>query len=89
MLELPGCEAVKRAVAAGLGIAWISRRAIALEIAHGLICAPDIPTLRISRHLCALTRKDARPTAASLAFLALVLQEAATAHAEKPPRPVS
>lgn len=89
VLELPGCEAVKRAVAAGLGIAWISRRAIALEIAHGLICAPDIPTLRISRHLCALTRKDARPTAASLAFLALVLQEAATAHAEKPPRPVS
>lgn len=89
VLELPGCEAVKRAVAAGLGIAWISRRAAALEIAHGLICAPDIPVLHISRSLCVLTRKDARPTAASLAFLALVLQEAATSHSEKSPRPVS
>ncbi|MDQ1300947.1 MAG: lysR-type protein [Chloroflexota bacterium] len=76
-LELPGCEAVKRAVAAGLGLAWIARRAVTLEIAHGLICAPEIPALRISRRLCVLTRKDARPTAASLAFLALVLQEAA------------
>ena len=45
------------------------------------------PALRIPRHLYALTRKDARPTAASLAFLALVLQETATAHAEKPLRP--
>jgi DNA-binding transcriptional LysR family regulator len=87
VLELPGCEAVKRAVAAGLGIAWISRHAITLEVAHKLVCVPEIPALHISRHLYALTRKDARPTAASLAFLALVLQEAATAHSEKPLRP--
>ena len=77
-MELPGCEAVKRAVAAGLGIAWISRQAITLEVAHNLVCVPQIPALRVSRHLYALTRKDARPTAASLAFLAQVLQEAAT-----------
>ena len=80
VMELPGCEAVKRAVAAGLGIAWISRHAIALEVAYKLIYAPALPALRILRHLYALTRKDARPTAASLAFLALVLQEAATLH---------
>jgi DNA-binding transcriptional LysR family regulator len=72
-MEMPGCEAVKRGVAAGLGVALISRRAVTLEVAHNLLCAPEIPALRFSRHLYALTRKDARPTAASLAFLALVL----------------
>ena len=79
-MELPGCEAVKRGVAAGLGVAFISWRSVTLEVAHNLICAPEIPALRFSRHLYALTRKDARPTAASLAFLALVLQDTATTH---------
>jgi len=72
VMELPGCEAVKRGVAAGLGVAFISRRAVALELAHHLVCSAEIPTLRIVRLLYALTRKDARPTAASLAFLALI-----------------
>jgi len=73
VMELPGCEAVKRGVAAGLGVSFVSRRSVTLEVAHNLVCAPEIPALRFSRHLYALTRKDARPTAASLAFLALVL----------------
>ncbi len=78
VMELAGCEAVKRAVAAGLGVAFASWRTVALEVAHNMVCAPEIPDLRISRHLYALTRKDSRPTAASLAFLALVFQEAST-----------
>jgi len=72
VMELSGCEAVKRGVAAGLGVAFVSRRTVTLELAHNLVCAPEIPALRIVRHLYALSRKDARPTAASLAFLALV-----------------
>jgi DNA-binding transcriptional LysR family regulator len=72
MMELPGCEAVKRGVAASLGVAFVSRRSATLELAHHLVCAPEIPALHIVRHLYALTRKDARPTAASLAFLALI-----------------
>jgi DNA-binding transcriptional LysR family regulator len=88
-MELPGCEAVKRGVAAGLGVAFVSRRTVTLELANNLVCAPEIPSLRITRHLYALSRKDARPTAASLAFLALVLQEEATLHSEKPLRPIS
>ncbi len=72
VMELPGCEAVKRGVAAGLGVAFVARRAVTLEIAHNLVCAPEIPALRLSRHLYVLTRKDARPTAAGLAFLALI-----------------
>jgi DNA-binding transcriptional LysR family regulator len=72
VMELAGCEAVKRGVAAGLGVALVSRRTVTLELANNLVCAPAIPGLRIVRHLYALSRKDARPTAASLAFLALV-----------------
>jgi len=71
VMELLGCEAVKRAVAAGLGVAFVSRHAIALEMAQQLVSVPDIPELRFRRPLCILTRKDARPPAAALAFLAL------------------
>lgn len=82
-MELPGCEAVKRGVAAGLGVAFVSRHTVTLEVAHNLVCAPEIPAWRFSRRLYALTRKDARPTAASLAFLALVLQETSTSRSAR------
>ncbi len=71
VMGLSGCEAVKRAVAAGLGVAFVSRHAIALEMAQQLVSVPNIPELRFRRPLFILTRKDARPSAAALAFLAL------------------
>ena len=72
VLEMSGCEAVKRAVSAGLGVAFVSRYAIALELAHRLVSVPEIPELHFSRQLFLIARKDARPSAASLAFLALM-----------------
>jgi DNA-binding transcriptional LysR family regulator len=72
VMELVGSEAMKRAVAAGLGVAFVSRHAIVLEMAQQLVSVPDIPELRFRRPLFILTRKDARPSAAALAFLALV-----------------
>ena len=72
VMEIAGCEAVKCAVAAGLGVAFVSRHAIALEMAQQLVSVPNIPELRFRRPLFILTRKDARPSAAALAFLALV-----------------
>jgi DNA-binding transcriptional LysR family regulator len=72
VMEMSGCEAVKRVVAAGLGVAFISRRAIGLELALQMVGAPEIPELCIARHLYVLARKGARPSAAALAFLALV-----------------
>jgi DNA-binding transcriptional LysR family regulator len=72
VMEMSGPEGVKRAVAAGLGIAFISRHAITLEVAQKLVDVPDFPQLRFSRPLFLITRKDARPSAASLAFLELV-----------------
>jgi DNA-binding transcriptional LysR family regulator len=70
-MEMSGSEAVKRVVAAGLGIAFISRHAIALEVAQKLFDVPDVPQLRFSRPLLLITRKDARPSAAAAAFLEL------------------
>jgi DNA-binding transcriptional LysR family regulator len=72
VLEMTGCEGVKRAVCAGLGVAFISSRAITLELAGGLVSVPQLPELSFSRPLLLVTRKDARPSAASLAFLALL-----------------
>jgi DNA-binding transcriptional LysR family regulator len=76
VLEMTGCEGVKRAVCAGLGVAFVSSRAITLEVAGGLVSVPEIPELRLSRPLSLITRKDARPSAASLAFLALLRKKA-------------
>ena len=72
VMEMSGSEAVKRAVAAGLGIAFVSRHAIALEVGHKLVAVPAIPGLRFPRPLFRITRKDARSSAASLAFLELI-----------------
>jgi DNA-binding transcriptional LysR family regulator len=75
VLEMTGCEGVKRAVAAGLGVAFVSRRAVALEVAQRLVSVLEVSELHFARQLYLLTRKDARPSAATLAFLAIVLKE--------------
>jgi len=72
VMELSGCEAVKRAVGAGLGVAFVSRYAITLEVAHRLVSVPPISEVRFARQLFLIARKDARPSAALLAFLALM-----------------
>jgi DNA-binding transcriptional LysR family regulator len=74
VLEIAGSEGVRRAVAAGLGVGFASRRSVSLEIAQGLLQVAEIPELRIMRTLFALSRKDARPSAATLAFLALLVK---------------
>ncbi len=75
-MELIGCEAVKRAVAAGLGVGLVSRHAITLEVKHGLLSIVDHPSLRFRRPLYLITRKDARPSPAELAFTAQVFKHA-------------
>ncbi|MFQ6013992.1 MAG: selenium metabolism-associated LysR family transcriptional regulator [Anaerolineae bacterium] len=77
-LELSGCEAVKRSVAAGLGVSFVSRYAIGLELAQGVLSVLEGPGLCLSRQLYIISRKDIRPTAAVLTF---------TAHLHKTPLP--
>jgi DNA-binding transcriptional LysR family regulator len=73
-MELAGCEAVKRAVAAGLGVGYASTHAIVLELEHGLLSAIAHPRFRFRRPLYLVTRKDARPSPAGLAFTARLLK---------------
>jgi len=78
VLEMAGCEGVKRGVAAGLGVGFVSRRALALELTQGLLCASPIAELTFRRSLYVLTRKDRRHTPAALAFVAALAKEIPT-----------
>ncbi len=71
-MEVASCEGVKRAVAAGLGISFVSRRAIHLELAQGVLAVVDGPDLRMARQLYIISRKDVRLSTAALAFVAHV-----------------
>ena len=75
ILEIAGCEGVKRAVAVGLGVAFVSKRSIDLELAQNRLCTPEISALKIVRKLYVITRKEARPTVSALAFLAWAIKE--------------
>lgn len=71
-LEMNGCEAVKRAVAAGLGLSFVSRYALDLEFGQGALTVLYGPGLNLSRQLHIISRKDARLSPGGLAFLAVV-----------------
>jgi DNA-binding transcriptional LysR family regulator len=70
VLEMAGCEGVKRGVAAGLGVGFASRRSLTLELAQGLLYISPIAEFTFLRQLVTLVRKDRRHTPAALAFLA-------------------
>ncbi len=70
MLELRSVEAVKQAVAEGLGISFISRYAVAMEVRHKVLAVAADPRLRFRRPLVMISRKDTRLSAAALAFAA-------------------
>ena len=72
LLELRSVEAVKQAAAEGLGISFISRYAIALEVRHKVLAVAADPRLRFRRPLVMISRKDARLSPSALAFAASV-----------------
>ncbi|MEW6716532.1 MAG: LysR family transcriptional regulator [Chloroflexota bacterium] len=69
-LEICGCEGVKRVVAAGLGLSFVSQRAIELEVAQGMLVILEGQGLHAERTLSIVNHKDRRLSAAALAFLA-------------------
>jgi DNA-binding transcriptional LysR family regulator len=75
MLEMAGCEGVRRGVAAGLGVGFVSRRSLALELDQGLVCITPIAEFTFQRQLYTLARKDRRHTPAALAFLAALSKD--------------
>jgi LysR family transcriptional regulator, transcriptional activator of the cysJI operon len=56
--EMNNAEAIKLAVAAGLGISVISRRSIEKELQRKELCAVEIPDLRFSRKFSIIYHKN-------------------------------
>ncbi len=71
VMELAGCEAVKRGVMAGMGVAAVSGYSVEMEIRLGLLKALPVKELRLEREIAMISRKDVRPTTAALAFTAM------------------
>ena len=69
-LSLGSTEAIKRSVAAGLGIALVSRLAVAAEIESGLLYPLPLSDLSLTRPLHLVRLRGKSESAAVLAFLA-------------------
>ena len=71
-MELNGSEAVKRAVAAGVGIAVVSEHSVEGEVRQGVLQALHIDGLMLDRQMSVITNREARLSAAAAAFLSLL-----------------
>ena len=78
-LELPSWEAVKLAVAAGTGIAAISRLALELELRTGAVAVLDVPRWRLRRTLAVVTARGVPLTPPAARFFELLRGSAAGA----------
>jgi len=70
-MELGHTEAIKQAVAAGLGVSILSTLTVRPEVASGLLVAVPIVGVTISRMLLQVQRRAYRPSSAARAFLAV------------------
>lgn len=71
-LELGSTEAIKRAVAAGLGVAIVSRAALDAELELGTLAMLDVEGLEIRRPLSRLSLSGRPPSRAARVFEALL-----------------
>lgn len=67
-LELGSTEAIKRAVAAGLGVAMVSLSALEVELALGTLAVVEVEGLEIVRPLSRLSLSGRPPSQAARAF---------------------
>lgn len=68
-IELGSNEAVKRAVASGLGVGFLSRLAIADALRHGWLSELQTPYPPMRRLLAVVTHRSKQPVATALAFV--------------------
>jgi len=68
VLEVSGTEAIKRVVAAGMGIALVSETTVRSELPLGELAVLDVPDFVVSRTLSRLYPADHHPTRAAEAF---------------------
>ena len=72
VLTLSSTEAIKRAVAAGLGLAVVSRLCVTLELAGALLVEVPVRGLKLRRPLHELTLRGRQPGPPVRAFVALL-----------------
>ena len=72
-MEFSSTEAVKQAVAAGLGVSVVSAATITLELEAGLLARPNLTGFPILRRLDVALLRRRRPTPAAAAFLELLM----------------
>jgi DNA-binding transcriptional LysR family regulator len=75
-IELGSTEAIKQAVAAGLGLAIVSRASAADQLALGRIAGIEVTDLDVRRPLSRLRLRGAAPSAAAAAFEQMLLASA-------------
>lgn len=75
IIKMDDTEAVKRAVMAGLGVTFLSKYTVGLELQSGLLCAPDIPELRLNRQIICIYPKGVHLSPTALAFLSHLKKE--------------
>lgn len=82
-MELGQTEAIKGAVAAGIGVAILSRFAVAHEVACGTLAAVRLEGVVLTRDFVIVRLREKRQPAAALAFREILEDERATI-AERP-----
>jgi DNA-binding transcriptional LysR family regulator len=75
-MELSHTEAIKQAVMAGLGVAFVSVHAVRDEVAGRHLAAVRLRGVRIRRHFHAIHSEARILSAGARAFLALLLEQA-------------
>lgn len=86
-MELGSTEAVKQAVAANLGVSFVSKFAITLEMMTGRLCALRVSELNLQRQLYVIYHPNRPVKWAARAFLDFLDRGAALEEAAPPPRP--
>ena len=71
VMSLGSTEAIKRAVAAGIGVAIVSRLSISLEVDARRLAILPVTGLSIRRPLYAVWRRSSEPSASAMEFLKL------------------
>lgn len=76
-LELDDVEAIKQAVAAGLGVAFVSLHALRLELAAGEVAVLDVAGFPLHRQWYAVHREGKHLSNAARGFLDFLMQDSA------------
>ena len=71
-LELEGVDAVKQAVVANLGVAFLSRCAVDLEVSTGRLRVVPVRDFKVERTIWLIRHRDRQLPRAAQAFIALV-----------------